>query len=172
MGIYKINVVHGHKCWVLCVYSRTVTVQQTDNEGLIVWSDHLCYSSMKRNGDTWKRDRIKWQKLDQMRTMRKTVRQVGWGGRMGWRKFSIHLLDAGVVNEAGICTGASNDDLGPEQLGRHLQLVVVYESCCRLERERGQEGRIKSKWRNTVITQRERGRGKIGTREWKMSKDQ
>lgn len=44
----------------------------------------------------------------------------------------MHLLDAGVVNEAGIGTGASDDELGPEQLGRHLHLVVVYESCCRL----------------------------------------
>lgn len=44
----------------------------------------------------------------------------------------MHLLDAAVVNEAGISAGASNDELGPEQLGRHLHLVVVYESCCRL----------------------------------------
>lgn len=47
----------------------------------------------------------------------------------------MHLLDAAVVNEAGISTGASNDELGPEQLGRHLHLVVVYESCCRLQRD-------------------------------------
>lgn len=49
----------------------------------------------------------------------------------------MHLLDAGVVNEAGIGAGASDDELGPEQLGRHLHLVVVYKSCSRL-REVGQ----------------------------------
>jgi len=47
----------------------------------------------------------------------------------------MHLLDAGVVNEAGIGAGASDDELGPEQLGRHLHLVVVYESCCSLQRK-------------------------------------
>lgn len=46
----------------------------------------------------------------------------------------MHLLDAGVVNEAGIGAGASNDEPGPEQLGCHLHLVVVYKSCCRLQR--------------------------------------
>lgn len=50
----------------------------------------------------------------------------------------MHLFDAGVVNEAGIGAGASDDKLGPEQLGRHLHLVVVYESCCSLQR--GSEG--------------------------------
>lgn len=48
----------------------------------------------------------------------------------------MYLLDTGVVNEAGICTGASDDEPGPEQLGRQLHLVVIYESCCRLERGR------------------------------------
>ena len=72
----------------------------------------------------------------------------------------MHLLDAGVVNEPGIGTGASDDELGPEQLGRQLHLVVVYESCCSLERERErqienrqeaeQEERIKRKWRRNM----------------------
>lgn len=51
--------------------------------------------------------------------------------------FSVHLLDASVVNEAGIGAGASDDDPGPEQLGRQLHLVVVYESCRRLQRKEG-----------------------------------
>lgn len=46
---------------------------------------------------------------------------------------SAHLLDAAVVNEAGIGAGASDDEPRPEQLGRQLHLVVVYESCCRLQ---------------------------------------
>lgn len=58
----------------------------------------------------------------------------------------MHLLNAGVVNEAGIGTGASDDELGPEQLGRHLQLVVVYESCCWLQRnEQGDRLRVEKK---------------------------
>lgn len=48
----------------------------------------------------------------------------------------MHLLDASVVNEAGIGAGASDDELGPEQLGRHFHLVVVDESCCRLQIDR------------------------------------
>lgn len=62
------------------------------------------------------------------------------------REFSVHLLNAGVVNEAGIGTGASDDELGPEQLGRHLHLVVVYESCCWLQRnEEGDRLRAEKK---------------------------
>lgn len=57
----------------------------------------------------------------------------------------MHLLDAGVVNEAGIGASASDDELGSEQPGRHLHLVVVYESCGSLERgrkkEKGERGR-------------------------------
>lgn len=53
-----------------------------------------------------------------------------------------HLLDAGVVNEAGIGAGASNDDLGPEQLGRHLHLVIVYKSRCWLQGD-GEENRLR-----------------------------
>lgn len=53
-----------------------------------------------------------------------------------------HLLHAGVVNEAGIGAGASNDDLGPEQLGRHLHLVIVYKSRCRLQGD-GEENRLR-----------------------------
>lgn len=49
------------------------------------------------------------------------------------QKVPAHLLDAGVVNEAGIGAGASNDDFGPKQLGRHLHLVIVYKSCSRLQ---------------------------------------
>ena len=55
------------------------------------------------------------------------------------RERSVYLPDAGIVNEAGIGTGASDDDLGPEQPGSRIQLVVVYETCHRLERERGSE---------------------------------
>lgn len=55
----------------------------------------------------------------------------------------MHLLDAGIVNEPGIGAGASNDELGPEQLGRGLHLVIVYESCCSLQRERQIEEREK-----------------------------
>lgn len=51
----------------------------------------------------------------------------------------MHLLDAAVVNEAGVGAGASDDQPRPEQLGRHLHLLVVYESCCRLQ-ARGAEG--------------------------------
>ena len=47
----------------------------------------------------------------------------------------MYLPDAGIVNEAGVGTGASDDDLGPEQPGSRIQLVVVYETCHRLERE-------------------------------------
>lgn len=53
----------------------------------------------------------------------------------------MHLLDASIVNEAGIGAGASNDELGPEQLGCGLHLVIVYESCCRLQRGRQIEER-------------------------------
>lgn len=53
--------------------------------------------------------------------------------------FSVHLLDAAVVNEAGIGAGASDDEPGPEQLGRQLHLVVVYESCRRLQRKEGRD---------------------------------
>ena len=76
----------------------------------------------------------------------------------------MHLLDAGVVNEAGIGAGASDDELGPEQLGRHLQLVVVYESCCNLWRNReGDRLRRGKKWRmNMSILEGEYGSG--GTR--------
>lgn len=49
----------------------------------------------------------------------------------------MHLLDAAVVNEAGIGAGASDDEPGPEQLGRQVHLVVVYESCRRLQRKEG-----------------------------------
>lgn len=62
----------------------------------------------------------------------------------------MHLLDAGIVNEPGIGTGASDDELGPEQLGRYLHLVVVYKSCCSLQKGRwkkkGECQRMK-KWR-------------------------
>lgn len=62
-----------------------------------------------------------------------------------YREFSVHLLDAGVVNEAGIGAGASDDELGPEQLGRQLHLVVVYKSCCSLQRH--EEGdRLRREW--------------------------
>lgn len=71
-----------------------------------------------------------------------------------YTEFSMHLLDAGVVNEAGIGAGASNDELGPEQLGRHIHLVVVYESCCGLQRGREgdrlrREGRGRARGKNT-----------------------
>lgn len=69
------------------------------------------------------------------------------------REFSVHLLDAGVVNEAGIGAGASDDELGPEQLGRHLHLVVVYESCCSLQRQGG--GRLRRE------KMRQRGRKEV-----------
>lgn len=71
----------------------------------------------------------------------------------------MHLLDAGVVNEAGIGAGASDDELGPEQLGRHLHLVVVYESCFNLQRE-GEGDRFR------------RGKKKRGREEGKEVEDE
>lgn len=56
---------------------------------------------------------------------------------------SAHLLDAAVVNEAGVGAGAGDDEPRPEQLGRQLHLVVVYESCCRLRAK----GRAADRWR-------------------------
>ncbi len=70
----------------------------------------------------------------------------------------MHLLDAGVVNEAGIGAGASDDELGPEQLGRHLHLVVVYKSCCSLQRD-GEGDRLR----------REKKRGREGGKKWRMN---
>lgn len=43
-----------------------------------------------------------------------------------------HLLDASIVDEAGISTGASDDQPGPKQLRSQLHLVVVYQTCFRL----------------------------------------
>lgn len=39
-----------------------------------------------------------------------------------------HLLDASIVDEAGISTGASDDKPGPEQLRSQLHLVIVYQT--------------------------------------------
>lgn len=66
------------------------------------------------------------------------------GDRKGENREKVlaHLLDAGIVNEAGVGAGASNDDLGPEQLGCHLHLVVVYKSRCRLQRNE-EENRLR-----------------------------
>lgn len=66
-------------------------------------------------------------------TWRSKRQSVGDRKGENTKKVLAHLLDAGVVNEAGIGAGASNDHLGPEQLGRHLHLVVVYKSCCWLQ---------------------------------------
>lgn len=70
----------------------------------------------------------------------------------------MHLLDAGVVNEPSIGACASDDELGPEQLGRHLHLVVVYESCCSLQRD-GDGDRLKRQ-----------KRGRDGGKERRMNK--
>lgn len=63
--------------------------------------------------------------------------EAGWVFR--WRLLSAHLLDAAVVNQAGVGAGASDDEPRPEQLGRQLHLLVVYESCSRLQQERERE---------------------------------
>lgn len=76
---------------------------------------------------------------------------AGWG-LFKRRVSSAHLLDAAVVNEAGVGAGASDDEPRPEQLGRQLHLLVVYESCCRLqgkaEEETGGGGRRGGKREN------------------------
>lgn len=56
---------------------------------------------------------------------------------------SVHLLDAGIVNEASVGAGASDDEPGPEQLGCHFHLLIVYESRSRLRKNRQVERREK-----------------------------
>lgn len=62
------------------------------------------------------------------------------------RVSSAHLLDATVVNKTGIGAGASDDEPRPEQLGRQLHLLVVYESCCRLQARGRGGGGGESRW--------------------------
>lgn len=51
-----------------------------------------------------------------------------------------HLLDASIVDEAGISTGASDDQPGPKQLSSQLHLVIVYQTGFRLRGEKVRKG--------------------------------
>lgn len=63
-----------------------------------------------------------------------------------------HLLDASIVDEAGISAGASDDQPGPKQLRSQLHLVVVYQTCFRLRGEgRGRKKKKKGE-RNLIPT--------------------
>lgn len=46
-----------------------------------------------------------------------------------------HLLDAGIVDEAGIGAGSCDDQTGPKQFSCQLHLLVVYQTRFRLRDE-------------------------------------
>lgn len=61
-----------------------------------------------------------------------------------------HLFNSSIVDEAGISTGASDDEPGPKQLRSQLHLVVVYQTCFRLRG--GEVKNFKKGERNLILT--------------------